>query len=125
MSLWRKEAFERLPEMRTALQEDKSPYHFFHALIDRLERATKDSEEDLIKRIYDFAVWSLRDAPRGKTSADDIFTVVITSFFEDIPNNKIIRKDIGKRLPHHMLLSLKEAFMYHGTEETFLEITTK
>jgi hypothetical protein len=122
MARWRKEAFERLPEMRTTLQEDKSLYCYFFETQRCLEKAIAVGDEDLCKRIYGFVLWCLRDAPRGKTSSDDVFTIVITSFFEDVPNSKVIRGDIRRRLPKDILFGLKNAFMYHGNEEVFNEI---
>tara|TARA_R100000027_G_scaffold1806_2_gene1978 strand:+ start:2340 stop:2495 length:156 start_codon:yes stop_codon:yes gene_type:complete len=44
MTLWRKEAFERLPEFRKDLQEEKSPYGFLNVLRDRLEYAYRNRD---------------------------------------------------------------------------------
>lgn len=95
MSRWRKEAFERLPELRGLLQEEKSAYLFLSMMVDRLNQAYLRKEEDLIRRIHEYARWCL-DAPRGKDASDDLLTIVVVSFYEDIPRYGEIRRDIGR-----------------------------
>jgi hypothetical protein len=123
MARWRKEAFEYLPELRKELQEEKeTPYLFFHEVQRHLQGAIAEGNDDLVSRVYAFLLWCIEDAPRGNDASDDIATIAVTAFFEDVPNNKTIRQDIGKRVPKRTLVGLKEAFLYHGNEEVYQEI---
>src|SRR5215217_5955871 len=98
MTRWRKEAFDRLPELRRKLQEEKSAYGFFHEVVNALESAHLRREDDMIRRIYAYANWCLQ-APRGKDSSDDMLTIMAVSFFESLPLHPVIRKNIGHWLP--------------------------
>jgi hypothetical protein len=80
MSAWRREAFERFPEFRNHLQKSKSPYAYWI----ELQFACKGADDNLAKRISNFATWCLNQ-PRGKTADDDLFTVVTVCFLEHIP----------------------------------------
>lgn len=122
MSLWRKKAFEQLPELGTPLQEEDNMYSFLNDLFDSLEKATKDKKDDLIKRIYDYALWCLEEAPRGKTAEDDIFTAIIVCFFENIPLSPHIYQESYKWIPRNWFVDMKEPFLYHGSESDYQKI---
>ncbi|MCM2273680.1 MAG: hypothetical protein NDI75_02615 [Candidatus Didemnitutus sp.] len=121
MSRWRKEAFDRLPECRKQLQQEKSPNLFFHELGEVLYQAHLQQDEDLIRRIYQYAQWCL-EAPRGKDASDDLLTMVTVSFFEHLPTHREVRKEIGRFLPKSVIEGMREVFLYHGTEEKYQEM---
>jgi hypothetical protein len=121
MSLWRKTAFERLPELRKLLQKEKTAHSFFGGLVDQLSKAYLQKNEDLIRGIYDYAKWCLA-APRGKSASDDLLTIVMVSFFEHLPQHEAIRRDIGRWFPKKEIEGMKDFFLYHGTEEQFQEM---
>ena len=121
MARWRKEAFERFPEFRGLLQEEKSAYLFHGEMAERLYRAYLDREEDLIRRIYDYAKWC-QDAPRGQDASDDLLTIITVSFFEHLPRHGEVRRDIGRWLAKKDVEGMKPVFLYHGTEEQFDEM---
>jgi hypothetical protein len=121
MSRWRNEAFDRLPELRKLLQTEKSAYSFLSELVDRLHKAYAQKDEDLIRRIYDYAKWCL-DLPRGKDSSDDLPTIVTVSFFEHLPQHAEVRRDVGRWLPRKDVEGMKQVFLYHGSEEQFQEM---
>jgi hypothetical protein len=121
MSRWRKEAFDKLPELRKLLQTEKSAYSFLSELVDRLREAYTKRDENLIRRIYDYAKWCL-DAPRGKDASDDLPTIVTVSFFERLPKYAEVRRDVGRWLPKRDVEGMKSVFLYHGSEEQFEEM---
>ena len=121
MSRWRKEAFDRLPECRKQLQAEKTAYGFFHVLNDVLFRAHLAEDEDLIRRIYEYAKWCL-GAPRGKDASDDLLTIVTVSFFEHLPTHREVRQEVGRWLPRSMIEGMREVFLYLGTEEKYREM---
>jgi hypothetical protein len=121
MSRWRKEAFDRLPECRKQLQEEKSPYGFFQELSEALYQAHLRQDEELLRRIYRYAQWCLQ-APRGKDASDDLATIVTVSFFEHLPTHREVRKAVGRFLPKAFIEGMRDVFLYHGTEEKYQEI---
>lgn len=121
MSRWRKEAFDRLPECRKQLQAEKDTTMFFHQLGEALYRAHLSKNEDLIRRIYEYAIWCLA-APEGKDASDDLPTSITCSFFEHLPTHREVRAEIGRWLPRQMIEGMREVFLYHGTEEKYCEM---
>jgi hypothetical protein len=120
---WRKQAFERLPEMRGLLQEEKSHYNFLGELVTRLDAAYEAQNDDLVKRIYGFVFWCMH-APRGKDASDDLLTAVACSFLEHLPQYDRIRGDIWRWFRRGDILGMWEIFHYHGTEEQYQEMLT-
>jgi hypothetical protein len=83
MSAWRQQAFERLPEFRTQLQEAKNPYAYWIELHLRFKDACRNGNLDLFARILDYAEWCMNQ-PRGKTAEDDLPTCVHVCFVEHV-----------------------------------------
>src|SRR3954463_434351 len=110
MPVWRKEAFERFPEFRTLLQEEKSAYGFLGALVLKLVEAHESADDGRIRRIYNYAKWCL-EAPRGREASDDLPTIVTVSFYEHLPRQNIVRKDVGRWLQKEMIEGMKEVFL--------------
>ena len=121
MSLWRQEAFERLPEFRKELQEEKSPYCFLSILRDRLVQAYKEENFERIERIKEY-VFRLARAKEGHDASSDLGTIVAVSFFEHLPESKLIRQDIGRWFSVREIEQMKEIFTYHGTEEQYADM---
>jgi hypothetical protein len=124
MSRWRHEAFERLPGLRKQLQREKTLFGFCHALYDELVHAYERKDEALIRDIYLFSTWCL-EQPESSRAEDDLPTAISLCFFEHLPEREQIRRDLSRRLPHSLLVSMKEIFCYHGTPEQFQEIIQK
>ena len=121
MARWRKEAFDRLPELRKLLQVEKSPYLFLGEMVGILHQAYLRADEDLIRRIYEYAKWCM-NAPRGVDASDDMLTIVAVSFFEDLPQFAEVRRDVGRWFPKEEIQIMKSIFTYHGTEEQYQEM---
>lgn len=118
---WRKEAFERLPEFRRFLREEKSTYNFLGELVTKLDAAYELKDDDLVKRIYGFVFWCMK-APRGKNASGDLLTAVACSFLEHLPQHDRIRNDIGRWFSRSDILGMSEIFHYHGTEDQYQEM---
>jgi hypothetical protein len=84
MSLWRREAFEKLPELRTELQEAENPMQFWIEVSFVFRDAFERGNLDLFKRILQYADWSFH-APRGKDAGTDPATCIHVAFFEHMP----------------------------------------
>ena len=121
MPRWRKEAFDRLPECRTLLQQEESLTVFFHEISETLYRAHLQGQHDLIRRIYGFAQWCL-DAPRGKHAADDLLTIAVVSFYEHLPTHREVRMQIGRFLSRAAIEQMRDVFLHHGSEAKYGEM---
>lgn len=118
---WRREAFERLPELRGLLQEEKSPYNFLGDLVAKLDAAYELQDDDMVKRIYGFVFWCLH-TPRGRSASDDLATAVACAFLEHLPQHDRIRHDIGRWFSRSDILGMSEIFHHHGTEDQYQEM---
>lgn len=118
MSLWRSQAYERLPELRKMLQYEKLVHCFFGQLVDELNSAYADQNMDLVKRIYQYIFHLLET----RESSVDFQTVIAVSFLEHIPQHELIRNDIRRWFTRSELESMREIFTYHGTEEQYREM---
>ena len=121
MTTWRKEAFERLPEMRKQLQQEKGIYCFFGEMMDRLKKAYEEEDYDLEERIYQYAFCMLK-LTGGSSAANDVPTAIALGFFEHLPESKLTRRNIGRWMSKADIEGMKEIFLYHGTEEQYHEM---
>tara|TARA_B100000614_G_scaffold254698_1_gene270549 strand:+ start:244 stop:690 length:447 start_codon:yes stop_codon:yes gene_type:complete len=121
MTTWRKEAFERLPEMRKQLQQEKGMYCFFSELVDFLKKAYEEEDYDLEKRIYQYA-FHLCSLKRGSSAQNDVPTAITLGFFEHLPESKITRRNVGRWMTKKEIEGMKDTFLYHGTEKQYLEM---
>jgi hypothetical protein len=124
MSRWRHEAFERLPDLRKQLQEQKTLFGFCHAMYNEPCCAYDQNDESLIQSIYRFSEWCL-EQPQSEKTEDDLPTAISVCSFEHLPEKEKIRKDLARHFPRSFLLSMKEIFCYHGSQENFAEIIQK
>ncbi len=83
MSAWRHEAFEKLPEFRSILQDAENSYRYWIELRLYFEDACRNENVELATRILNYADWSM-DQPRGETAEDDLLTCVYCCFLEHV-----------------------------------------
>lgn len=121
MSFWRKEAFERFPEYRKELQGEKLIHCFLSMLHTHLLEAYRISDFELITRIRDY-VFCLSNTSPGHDASSDLGTIVAVSFFEHLPESRMIRDDIGRWFSEAELLNMRELFTYHGSDAQFEEM---
>jgi hypothetical protein len=73
--------------------------------------------EDLIRRIYEFAFWSLEHGERASQAGRDLPTCVVVGFFEEIPNHQASREDMPRWFTRQEVLAMQETFTYLYTGE--------
>jgi hypothetical protein len=83
MSVWRREAVSRLPELRTLVERAGSPMALWVDLAIPFEDAFGAGDDDLVRRIFDYAAWCLDTASREPTDAS---TAAWCAFYEDLPD---------------------------------------
>ncbi len=120
---WKKEAIKRFPEFS---EEDHSgwenPYLCWFDLIFLFEDAYKSPRnEDVIKRIYDYAFWCIQQ-PEGKTAEDDLGTCVAVCFLEHIPTIEEAVSDMPRWFTYDQVIYSEEVFSYMVGKEGFQKI---
>ena len=80
MSAWRRKAIEAFPELRSELTDKGEVFSanaLWFALLPLAREAHQEGDDDLLRRIYDFAEWCFRQ--RG-----DLSNAVAVSFYEHL-----------------------------------------
>lgn len=113
MSLWRRLAIEKLPELHKQIAQADNAYGVWIALRDELnciyEREPVDAA--LIARIYEYASWCWL-----KSGNEDLATAVLVCFYEHLPTDPPIRKDVARWLSVEDFEALHPTFGYHLSE---------
>ena len=107
MSAWRREALERLPECRESIVSARNSMALWIELLDECGRAFRQRNEDLIRRLYEYARWCRR------SPSIDVRTAVVCAFYEHLPLNPIVRRDMPRRFDRAEFTELREVFLYH------------
>jgi hypothetical protein len=119
MEAWKKKAFEMFPERRAwieeLLEEDRAGALWF-GLLTEFEAAYAKSpiDEDFIRCVYEYAWWSLDDI-----HCKEVVSAVIIFFFEQLPTNEFVRKDLPNRMTREDFLGVKNLFKYNLTEDEY------
>ena len=123
MDKWKQEATTRFPEFdETARDAWETPYLCWFDLLTALRNAYHaPRNEDLIRRIYQFAKWC-NEQPRGKTAADDLPTCVAVCFYEHLPEDTNTLADMPRWFKWSEVVLMKDIFTYHTGEEGFRNI---
>ena len=118
MSAWRRVALEKLPEFRKIIEAAETPGMLWIDLRLKFEDAYKEPvDQDLAHRVYEYAGWCL-----AESKDQDIETAVALTFYEHLPINKKIRRDMANHLTRESFLGLKEVFKYHLAEGEYEEM---
>ena len=120
---WKNEAIKRFPEFsQETYNYWDNPTLCWVDLFALFEESYKlPRNEELIRRIYEYAFWCLRQ-PKGKTSEDDLGNYVATNFLEDIPTIEEARNDMPRWFTLDEVLSSEEVFSYMVGKEGFQKI---
>ena len=118
MSAWRKVAIEKLPEFRESIESAETPGMLWIDLLLKFEDAYREpADQDLAHRIYEYAGWCL-----AGSNNQDIQTSAALHFYEHLPTNEKIRRDMANHLTREEFFGLKEIFKYHLTEGEYEEL---
>jgi hypothetical protein len=107
MSAWRREAVQRLPEHRRVIETAESPMALWIELFLACENACKNSDEDMVRRFYDFARWC------WQSQSADVRTAVACAFYEHLPRTPVLRRDMPRRFGRSAFTELQDVFRYH------------
>ncbi len=110
MSLWRRIAIERLPELQCKIADADNAFDLWIELYNELNRIYQHEpdNESLIGRIYKYAAWCW-----NQSRNDYLRTAVIVCFYEVLPTDKVIRKDVARWLSVEEFAALRPVFGYY------------
>jgi len=112
VSAWRRVAIEKLPEFRHIIEAAETAGMLWIDLSLKFEDAYEEPvNQDLAHRVYAFAAWCV-----AESNDQDIQTAAALTFYEHLPINKKIRRDMANHLTHEEFFGLKELFQYHLAE---------
>jgi hypothetical protein len=77
--------------------------------------------EDLIRRIYDFADWCLKQ-PSTSDVETDVSSAVAIAFIEDLPLDKRITDDLHRWMSIESFKGFENLFRYHLSEEEYQQL---
>ena len=110
---WHFQAQEMLPELTDKIAGADCAMGLWVEIHFAFDTAYNEPRnDDLIRRIYGFANWCMKQ-PRSNNAQDDLFTCVIVCFYEDIPTNKAARTDMTRWFTLQDVRQNKEVFSYH------------
>ena len=122
MSAWKRVALERLPEYRSAIEAAENPMALWielHMKLQEVYRATSP-DDSLIRRFYEYARWCLQSPGRiGYLS--DAGTAAAYAFYEHLPKDARIRRDLPRWMTRGEFTGLREAFRHLLSEQEFAE----
>jgi hypothetical protein len=123
MDYWLTKAIECLPELEDIATEPQriiSPtslwIEIYLKLIDAYE--VVPINEDLIRRIYDFADWCLMQ-PSTPDLETDVSSAVAIAFIEDLPLDKRISEDRHRWMSIESFKGFEHLFRYHLSDEKY------
>jgi hypothetical protein len=112
MSAWRREALQRFPEFRNEIERAETPYLLWFDLTAAFHRAyDAPRNDDLIRRIYEYAEWCGKQ-PRGRSAQSDLATCVTVSFFEHIPTKAAAAVDLPQWFSKAEFVAMEKTFSY-------------
>jgi len=97
----------QLPELRLVIETADNPMALWIELLGACRDAYQKQNEHLIQRFYDFARWCWQ-SPSG-----DLQNAVACAFYEHLPIEPLLRRDMPRRFGPAAFNELREVFRYH------------
>ena len=118
MSLWRREALARFPEMRREIADAEGLHLFWFEINYRLFEpayASEPSDAAIIARVFDYAHWCLTHR------SIEVRTAVVLGFYEDLMWKSKTRQDLPRWISQDDFDMLGFAWEY-ATKEKFADL---
>ena len=113
MSAWRRKAIQELPHLRSHIERSDSVGMLWTKLWLIFVEANSDPKDDAtIRGTYNFALWCV-----AESHDDQIATSTVCHFYEHLPSERPVRKELPKHMTTADFLGMKEVFKYHMTPE--------
>lgn len=109
MSVWRKIAIEKLPEHRGLIDRSETVGMLWVDLwLIFVDAHRPPVDEATINNVYQFASWCV-----AKSGNADIETSTICHFYEHLPTEPDVRRELAKHMARQDFLGMIEVFKYH------------
>lgn len=117
MSLWRREALARFPELHREIADADGLMYLWWIFSSKLDEAYHKSPPDdrTIAAIYEYALWSL------KHRNINVRTDVVINFFEGLHDDMLVRRDLPRYISQEDFDMLDFAWEY-GTKQKFADL---
>ncbi len=120
MSSWRRIALEKLPEYRDLIEHADNPMALWidlHIKFKEVYRA-ETPDDGVIRRFYEYARWCL-ESPGARDYLSEAGSAAACAFYEHLPQNGVIRRDLPRWLSRDEFLGLRDVFRYHLSDEEY------
>lgn len=122
MEPWLSKALEMVPELGPNLdyiEDIGTPMYLWIELHMLFERAYEEPRnDDLIRRIYEYAGWCFEQDPQPR-AAQDLPTCVVVGLYEHIPQLPAARADMPHWFTRQEVLGMRQVFSYHIGESEY------
>ena len=116
MSLWRREAIERFPELRREIADAEGTYIAWNALWHGLLKPAYEKEPpdtETMARVYDYAAWSL------KQHSDAVRLAVADKFYQRLADDPRTWQDMPRWISQATFDSLLFAWDFYMTRQNY------
>ena len=120
MEEWRAKAAECFPEFREIVDEARDPICLWIDLFMCLCNAydLTPPNDDMIRRIYDFADWCFRQ-PETDSVETDLSSAVVVSLIESIPLDQRVAADLHRWFSIEDIKGFESLLRYHQIKEEY------
>lgn len=113
---------EKLPEYRSVIEATDNPMTLWIELEMKFEdvyRATP-LDDEIIRRFYDYARWCM-ESPGEGGYLSDAGTAAACAFYEHLPQQAAIRRDLPRWITRQEFGDLREVFRHHLSPRDFAD----
>lgn len=114
MEDWRAKALELFPDLRDLIQKQPNAMSLWIELTITIGTAYAEDpvNEERVGRIYDYAVWCLKQ-PRTDSAETDLSTAVAVCFIEHIPLHQRVSDDLYRWMSVDSFDGFENLFRYY------------
>jgi hypothetical protein len=119
MSLWRREAIERFPELQREIADAAGMYFVWMTLRHKLFRPAYEKEPpdlETAARVYEYAAWSLKQPSVHVRFAAGI------EFYQWLADDPRTRRDMPRWIPQETFDSLHFAWDFYMTRQDYADL---
>ncbi len=124
MEDWRSKALTSFPELEYEITRNQGGpiglWTDLHSALASAYRATPTNEE-LIRRIYDFAAWCFRRPETGDAETD-LSSAAAVGFIESLPLDQVVSDDLYRWVSVETFEGCESLFRHHLSEEEYCKL---
>jgi hypothetical protein len=109
MSAWRRIAIEKFSQHRELVERSESVGMLWVDLWVIFANAHRPPVDEMtIRKVYEFAGWCV-----AESRSIDIATSAVCHFYEHLPTEALLRRELPKYMSRQDFLGMSEVFKYH------------